>query len=788
MTTEAINVLQTLTAALNPGSLTQGGAATSTEPNAFGNTFVQQLGQLQADLKPIVDLNPQSLAASAANKLLPPDAQTALQNVAALFGNRLPLASKADPSIDLDETLGTLSNVLQRLQSLQATANESAVNQPSLVTADLEEADLHEVANPALSINDQPEAGPLAASTGKGDVVKTLLGASIAASEPTANAENSVDEDATNPALPLSVDASWQEHDANALPRLAPNAAPTDDPLRMPLNTRLAEALVAQGGEELRPITNSALAKPYFSKAVMSSMSTREPNTDMQQAIGAPLSNAEPTDDSALMPLNTGSSEVQVQGSEEQRPISESALAKSDFSEAVTSPKLESTAHVKQLMNSQPPIAPLQVNLEKTGAPVLERVKAEPETRNNQTYESASIVRDLEAGALAAAAIQSPGIMAHQKPLLRQDSLPEPTAADDVHGNESARSMMSVADLMLDTDDVDNTLIESRPVREKASLKPSDASDADGLMSVAPMPVSVAVDWMSVEPRTLAIEQETNGSDALLSAMSISQEGRESRRAIKESSLEEDAVMLSQGESETSTQMNRSFEQSFNALFGRESFATNKATQEASISAINDKNTSMLLAESLPQATEGSVDRSAFSVAGDLQKLNQSMPSQPSGPMTSMSKTMADPAWSSELGDKLIWMHKQAVPSVELRLNPEHLGPIVIKIDVQNDQASVSFSAQHQAVKEAIEASIPKLRDMLGGQQLQLADVNVSQHQSEQRQAREFYQAAGDQGQNRQPQTDEALQQTVANDSHDIMEEIEAGRAIASNGLLSLFA
>ncbi|MCK9609170.1 MAG: flagellar hook-length control protein FliK [Methylomonas sp.] len=152
-----------------------------------------------------------------------------------------------------------------------------------------------------------------------------------------------------------------------------------------------------------------------------------------------------------------------------------------------------------------------------------------------------------------------------------------------------------------------------------------------------------------------------------------------------------------------------------------------------------------------------------------------------------MQKPFGDSAWQQELGDKLIWMHKQDMPSVQLRLNPEHLGPILVKIDVNHDQASVAFTAQHLAVKEAIEAAIPKLREMLSGQQLNLADVNVSQQQSDQRQSgQNFFQMAGERTQ-RRGVDGEPLDGAV-NESQNIVDEIEAGRAIAANGLLSLFA
>ena len=180
------------------------------------------------------------------------------------------------------------------------------------------------------------------------------------------------------------------------------------------------------------------------------------------------------------------------------------------------------------------------------------------------------------------------------------------------------------------------------------------------------------------------------------------------------------------------------------------------------------------------------------SIAGDIARMagavrNEATVTLPAN-QTTLQKHYADPGWQQELGDKLVWMHKQNMPSVELRLNPEHLGPVLVKIDVSHDQATVAFTAQHLAVKEAIEAAIPKLREMLGNQQLNLTDVNVSQQQSEQRQsAREFFQMAGEQGQ-RRANNEDGLGLVVVNEAQDIVDEIEAGRAIASNGLLSLFA
>ena len=62
----------------------------------------------------------------------------------------------------------------------------------------------------------------------------------------------------------------------------------------------------------------------------------------------------------------------------------------------------------------------------------------------------------------------------------------------------------------------------------------------------------------------------------------------------------------------------------------------------------------------------------------------------------------------------------------EIRLNPAHLGPLEVRIQIQNDQANINFTAQHGMVREALEAAIPRLREMLGESGLQLNNVTVS--------------------------------------------------------------
>jgi len=145
-----------------------------------------------------------------------------------------------------------------------------------------------------------------------------------------------------------------------------------------------------------------------------------------------------------------------------------------------------------------------------------------------------------------------------------------------------------------------------------------------------------------------------------------------------------------------------------------------------------------------------------------------------------LTKPLTHPEWSKDLGNQIIWMNSKELSTAEIKMNPEHLGPISVRIDLTQDQASVEFTAQHAAVKEALEASIPKLREMLGTQQLNLTNVTISQSTtSDQGQSQSPYQSFS-----RTPERQEQGTEGVAG----LSEEAVANRVVVNKGLLSVYA
>lgn len=87
------------------------------------------------------------------------------------------------------------------------------------------------------------------------------------------------------------------------------------------------------------------------------------------------------------------------------------------------------------------------------------------------------------------------------------------------------------------------------------------------------------------------------------------------------------------------------------------------------------------------------------------------------------------PEWGDEISNRVVWMVQHDVQTASIKINPPHLGPLEVHVSMNKDHVDVSFNSHHVAVKEALDASMPKLREMLGNSGLQLGDANVT-HQS----------------------------------------------------------
>lgn len=111
---------------------------------------------------------------------------------------------------------------------------------------------------------------------------------------------------------------------------------------------------------------------------------------------------------------------------------------------------------------------------------------------------------------------------------------------------------------------------------------------------------------------------------------------------------------------------------------------------------------------------------------------------------TFVSQPVSDDGWIDNMGEKIVWLSGRNIQSAEIHLNPAELGPVEVKVQMQNDQTTVTFTVQHASVRELLEANVHRLRELMEGNGVNLKDVEVSADTSGQQQA--FARENGDSG------------------------------------------
>ena len=154
----------------------------------------------------------------------------------------------------------------------------------------------------------------------------------------------------------------------------------------------------------------------------------------------------------------------------------------------------------------------------------------------------------------------------------------------------------------------------------------------------------------------------------------------------------------------------------------------------------NTANLKQLNAQMMSQAlikAEPVLDQDLLTSPHSSFMLNQSFALKPAGTMLPAMTVSPDNAqWNQQVGERINWMINGQMQRAEIRLDPPELGSLDIRLNIAKDnQASVLFYVNNTTAKEAIESAIPRLREMLEQQGLDLANVDVSQQSFQQQQS-----------------------------------------------------
>jgi flagellar hook-length control protein FliK len=102
-------------------------------------------------------------------------------------------------------------------------------------------------------------------------------------------------------------------------------------------------------------------------------------------------------------------------------------------------------------------------------------------------------------------------------------------------------------------------------------------------------------------------------------------------------------------------------------------------------------------------------------------------PAQAAAPEIVIESRIGTPRWTRDLHDSVTMLVHSRTSVAELHLTPADMGPVDIRIDFSGTQPSVSISVQHADTRNALDAALPRLQDMLAESGITLGGASVEQ-------------------------------------------------------------
>ncbi|RAP37924.1 hypothetical protein B1207_02745 [Legionella quinlivanii] len=90
-----------------------------------------------------------------------------------------------------------------------------------------------------------------------------------------------------------------------------------------------------------------------------------------------------------------------------------------------------------------------------------------------------------------------------------------------------------------------------------------------------------------------------------------------------------------------------------------------------------------------------------------------------------LSSEVNESSWQDDFNARVTWLGQHKINQAILKLNPVELGPVEVKIHLSEETAKIDISTHSLQVQDLIEQSIPRLREMLMSQGIQLSEVNI---------------------------------------------------------------
>lgn len=92
---------------------------------------------------------------------------------------------------------------------------------------------------------------------------------------------------------------------------------------------------------------------------------------------------------------------------------------------------------------------------------------------------------------------------------------------------------------------------------------------------------------------------------------------------------------------------------------------------------------------------------------------------------------------SAQVGERILMMINQGKQEVSIRLDPAELGSMTIKLQIQQEQVQLTIQTQAGLSRDIIEQNLPRLREQLLQQGINLGETSVEQQGQQQKQSQQ---------------------------------------------------
>jgi flagellar hook-length control protein FliK len=85
-------------------------------------------------------------------------------------------------------------------------------------------------------------------------------------------------------------------------------------------------------------------------------------------------------------------------------------------------------------------------------------------------------------------------------------------------------------------------------------------------------------------------------------------------------------------------------------------------------------------------------------------------------------------ALAEQAYQRVVWMSREGISRARVHLSPPELGRIDIRLEIEGNDARLQLGTQNASVRDALEGMLPRLRDAMSQQGLNLSEADVSDH------------------------------------------------------------